>query len=102
MIDRVPSGHIDEYEILKQQGSILAVLRPKDSGSTYMIGDDEINLNYTDCFVSKPVNTSELVLTKNNTITKFMNQPLHSFLPLRYLTQKTIRRLQLQSQNLPS
>lgn len=47
MIDRKPSGHISEYQILKQQRSLLAFLRPRGYGSTYMIGDDElVDLNY--------------------------------------------------------
>lgn len=50
MIDRVPSGHIKEYELLKQQRTIFALLRPKGSGSTYMIGDDEVDINYIKIF----------------------------------------------------
>ena len=42
MIDDVPSGHIAEYQILKSQRSILALLRPRGRGSTFMIGDDPI------------------------------------------------------------
>lgn len=40
MIDRTPSGHLTEYSILKSQRTILALLRLKDSGTTYMIADD--------------------------------------------------------------
>lgn len=38
MVDREPSGHLVEYPYLKSVGAILAVLRPKGKGSTYMIG----------------------------------------------------------------
>lgn len=37
MVDREPSGHLVEYPYLKSVGAILAVLRPKGRGSTYMI-----------------------------------------------------------------
>jgi hypothetical protein len=51
MIDRVPTGHIAEYPFLRQQRSILAVLRPRGSGSTYMIGDDHlVDLNFINVF----------------------------------------------------
>lgn len=39
MVDRIPAGHIAEHEILKAQRSILALLRPRGGGSTFMIGD---------------------------------------------------------------
>jgi hypothetical protein len=42
MIDRVPTGHLAEYPFLREQRSILAALRPRGSGSTYMIGDDHL------------------------------------------------------------
>jgi UDP-N-acetylglucosamine 3-dehydrogenase len=42
MIDRSPSGHIAEYIFLREDRVILAFLRPKDKGSTYMIGDESI------------------------------------------------------------
>ena len=51
MVDRVPTGHIAEYGALKQQGSILAVLRTKDSGSTYMFGpEDSVDINHIKFF----------------------------------------------------
>lgn len=51
MVDRVPSGHIAEYMILKEQGSVLALLRPLKSRSTYMIGDEHnIDANYVELF----------------------------------------------------
>jgi hypothetical protein len=54
MIDREPSGHISEYEILKQQRCILAFLHPKDSGSTYMVGDAPlVDINYIKNFTFK-------------------------------------------------
>lgn len=40
MLDRYPSGHIAEFQILKQQDTIIALLRPKGIGSTYMIGEN--------------------------------------------------------------
>jgi hypothetical protein len=42
MVDRIPAGHVAEYMILREQRSILVVLRPDKSGSTYMIGDDTL------------------------------------------------------------
>jgi hypothetical protein len=39
MVDRVPSGHIAEYMMLKEQRSILAMVRPRGVASTSMIGD---------------------------------------------------------------
>jgi hypothetical protein len=42
MVDRIPAGHVAEYMILREQRSILVVLRPVKSGSTYMIGDDAL------------------------------------------------------------
>lgn len=50
MIDREPSGHIAEYNHLKGERVILAFLRPKGEGSTYMIGDDGIEVNYVKKF----------------------------------------------------
>lgn len=50
MIDRVASGHVKEYEILKQQRTILAVLRQKGKGSTFMIGDDTVDINFIKIF----------------------------------------------------
>ena len=42
MIDRKAAGHIAEYQYLKNQRTILALLRPKGKGSTYMIGDEHL------------------------------------------------------------
>lgn len=42
MIDREAAGHIAEYQYLKNQRTILALLRPKGRGSTYMIGDEHL------------------------------------------------------------
>lgn len=42
MVDRVPSGHLIEYQICLAQQSILALLRPQASGSTYMLGDEQL------------------------------------------------------------
>lgn len=51
MVDRIPSGHISEYEILKQQNVILALLRPAGDRSTYMIGDDHlVDVNFINLF----------------------------------------------------
>jgi len=51
MIDNVPTGHIAEYMMLKEQRTILALLRKKGAGSTYMIGDDHlVDLNYIKLF----------------------------------------------------
>lgn len=51
MIDREPSGHIAEYVYLKGERVIMAFLRPKGKGSTYMIGDDSIvEINYIKIF----------------------------------------------------
>jgi hypothetical protein len=47
MVDRNPSGHIAEYEMLRTQNTILALLRPSGRGSTRMIGDDHlVDVNY--------------------------------------------------------
>ena len=42
MVDRSPAGHLAEYVILREQRTILALLRPRGHGSTYMIGDDQL------------------------------------------------------------
>lgn len=42
IVDREPSGHIAEYAYLENERVILAFLRPKGRGSTYMIGDDSL------------------------------------------------------------
>ena len=42
MIDRKAAGHIVEYQYLKEQRTILAFLRPRGKGSTYMIGDEHL------------------------------------------------------------
>jgi hypothetical protein len=51
MIDRNPSGHISEYETLKVNRSILALLRKKGKKSTSMIGTDHlVDINYFKLF----------------------------------------------------
>src|SRR5206468_7432904 len=50
MVDIEPSGHIKEYEILKQQRTVLALLRQRGKGTTHMIGDDAIDVNYIRIF----------------------------------------------------
>lgn len=40
MVDKEPSGHINEYEIARDQDTVLARLTPEDSGSTQMIRDN--------------------------------------------------------------
>lgn len=41
MIDREPSGHIDEYEIAKRQGTPLVRMVPEEGGSSSMVGGEE-------------------------------------------------------------
>jgi len=51
MIDRTPSGHIAEHVFAQGQRTILAVLRPHGTGSTYMIGDAGlVDVNYVKVF----------------------------------------------------
>jgi hypothetical protein len=51
MIDNVPTGHIAEYMMLKEQRTILALLRKRGGGSTYMIGDDHLtDINFIKLF----------------------------------------------------
>lgn len=51
MVDRVPAGQVAEYLMLRGQRSILAVLRPLQSASTYMIGDDTlVDINFIRIF----------------------------------------------------
>ena len=51
MVDRAPAGHIAEYHLLKEQRTILALLRPRGSGSTFMIGDDSlVDVNFIKVF----------------------------------------------------
>ena len=51
MIDRSPSGHIAEYICIKSVEEILAFLRPKGKGSTWMIGDASLtDINYIKLF----------------------------------------------------
>lgn len=51
MVDQVAAGHIAEYVIVREQRSILAVLRPVRSGSTWMIGDDPwVDVNFIRIF----------------------------------------------------
>lgn len=42
MVDRTPAGHIAEYMMLREQRSVLAYLRPRGRGSTFMIGDSHL------------------------------------------------------------
>ncbi len=42
VIDREQSGHLTEFEILKDNRTITALLRPKQGGSTWMIGDEHL------------------------------------------------------------
>lgn len=54
MVDREPSGHLNEYEIAREQGNILARLVPEEGGSTFMIGGEEqININNIKSFEFK-------------------------------------------------
>jgi hypothetical protein len=46
VVDRVASGHLSEYDWLKNEGVILALLREKGKRSTFMIGDEPIDYNY--------------------------------------------------------
>lgn len=51
MIDQTAAGHIVEYLINREDRSILAVLRPVRSGSTWMIGDDPlVDVNFIKIF----------------------------------------------------
>ncbi len=51
MIDNTPSGHILEHALLKEQRTILAVIRRRGHGSSYMIGDAElVDLNFIRVF----------------------------------------------------
>lgn len=51
MVDNIPSGHIAEYIIVREQRSILALLRPVKTGTTWMIGDDPwVDSNYIKLF----------------------------------------------------
>jgi hypothetical protein len=65
MIDSSSSGHISEYNILKQQETILAFLRPINGGSTFMIGDSEINQMFLKNFqyVSTPISVLDAVIS---------------------------------------
>ncbi|WP_380676249.1 hypothetical protein [Salinigranum sp. GCM10025319] len=51
MIDNKPSGHIAEYEIIEDHRTILALLRPKGSGSTRMFGEGPLqDINHVELF----------------------------------------------------
>lgn len=50
MIDRFPSGHVAEYQVLKSQSAVLALIRPKGGGSTFMIGNDVADVNFIRSF----------------------------------------------------
>ena len=54
MVDREPSGHLNEYEIARSQGDILIRLVPEEGGSTFMIGGEEqVNINNIKSFTFK-------------------------------------------------
>jgi hypothetical protein len=66
MVDRTPSGHIAEYEILRQQSTIFAFMHPKGTGSTRMIGDDalvDVNYIHPFAFASSPLEALEDAIT---------------------------------------
>ena len=63
MIDREPSGHLVEYSYLKSVGAILAVLRPKGRGSTYMIEAERSPDIKIFEFKSSPLEKLDTVLT---------------------------------------
>ena len=47
IVDRVPAGQIAEYIMLREQRTIVALVRPIGAGSTYMIGDDSsVDVNF--------------------------------------------------------
>lgn len=51
MVDRIASGHILEYGILRDQRVITAFLRPEHGGSTFMIGDSSlVDVRHIKCF----------------------------------------------------
>jgi hypothetical protein len=51
MVDHTPSGHILEHELMKEQRTILAVIRRRGLGSSYMIGDvGLVDLNFIRVF----------------------------------------------------
>jgi len=50
VVDRVASGHLTEYNFIKNERVILALLREKGKRSTYMIGDERIDYNYINVF----------------------------------------------------
>jgi hypothetical protein len=51
MVDRVASGHVAEYGMLRDQRTILGVCRPDNKPSTFMIGDDAlVDVNYIRIF----------------------------------------------------
>jgi len=73
MVDRVPAGHIAEYMMLKEQRTIMALLRPSGTGSTFMIGDAHmVDLNFVQLFEfdSTPFNVLENVVSWAESIAK--------------------------------
>jgi hypothetical protein len=51
MVDRLPAGHLVEYLAIREQRTIMALLRQQGHGSTYMIGDDaKVDLNFIKVF----------------------------------------------------
>jgi hypothetical protein len=63
MVDREPSGHLVEYPYLKSVGVVLAVLRPKGTGSTYMIGAERSPDIKLFEFINSPLETLDTVIT---------------------------------------
>jgi hypothetical protein len=63
MIDREPSGHLVEYPYLKSVGAVLAVLRPKGTGSSYMIGAERSpDIKFFE-FINSPLETLDTAIT---------------------------------------
>ena len=51
MVDRQAAGHLAEYVWLREQRTIIALLRPVESGSSRMIGDEVlVDLNHIKVF----------------------------------------------------
>jgi hypothetical protein len=61
MVDKKPSGHLTEYELIKQNRTVTALLRPKKSGSTWMIGEEPlVDYNYIKAFPFKNAPTEKI------------------------------------------
>lgn len=66
MINRTPSGHVAECEMLRQQSNIFALVHPKGTRSKRMIGDDALaDVNYirSFSFASSPLEALEDAIT---------------------------------------